>query len=176
MRIRIRALVLLVFVLLAGSWTQALSKGAPAKGGEREAREILLAMMKPGADKAQLSRALQPQGADYKAVFTGEMAQKAEAMYRPAWDSGKLVIEGRPEQTELKLWAATTEDLQTGTGNAREFPGGYKKVAPFLNKGLVFYRFKFVEPGKDLGISFDGLVFVNGRFVIFPKPWRMLGP
>lgn len=49
-------------------------------------------------------------------------------------------------------------------------------MAPFLNKGLVFYRFKFVEPGKELGISFDGLVFVNGRFVIFPKPWRMLGP
>jgi hypothetical protein len=40
---------------------------------------------------------------------------------------------------------------------------------------LKIYRFKFVEPGKDLGMAFDGLIYVNGHWRIFPKPWRALG-
>ena len=32
----------------------------------------------------------------------------------------------------------------------------------------------FVEPGESLGLAFDGLIFVNGRWVLMPKPWRVL--
>lgn len=175
MTVGVRKSAIVGLLLLAGIWAGAA--GAAAKGGgEKEARELLQAFLKPGADRAALSRRLQPQPADYKAVFEGEAAQKAEAMYKPVWEAGKIVLEGKPGQTELTLVSATTEDLQSGAGNAREFPGGYKKIAPSLKKGLVFYRFKFVEPGKDLGMAYDGLVHVNGHFVLFPKPWRMLGP
>ena len=48
-------------------------------------------------------------------------------------------------------------------------------MAAQIKPGLKVYRFKFVEPGEDLGMAFDGLVNVNGHWRIFPKPWRVAG-
>jgi hypothetical protein len=55
-----------------------------------------------------------------------------------------------------------------------EFPGGYKDVLAHMKPGIPIVRFKFVEPGKRLGMAFDGLVHVNGRWVLMPRPWRAL--
>jgi hypothetical protein len=83
-------------------------------------------------------------------------------------------IKPKPNQTEVKLWSATGTDLAAGKGNAKAFPRGYKKIAKHLAPGVTFYRFKFVESGKDTGTAYDGLAFVNGHWVIAPKPWRAL--
>ena len=48
-------------------------------------------------------------------------------------------------------------------------------MAGQLQSGVTLYRFKFVKPGEGLGMAFDGLVHVNGHWVIIPKPWRALG-
>ena len=32
----------------------------------------------------------------------------------------------------------------------------------------------FVEPGKEQGNSYDGLTYVNGHWILIPKPWRGL--
>jgi hypothetical protein len=152
-----------------------LTVKAPVQGGsEKEARALVEAFVKPGANVAELTRKLRPTKADYAAVFEGDAAAKAEAAYGPDWDSGSVVIQGKPEQTEVTLAHATTEELRAGTGGASEFPGGYKKAAPFLKPGLTFWRFKFVRPGETTGMAYDGLVWVNGHFTIFPKPWRFL--
>ena len=34
-------------------------------------------------------------------------------------------------------------------------------------------RFKFVKPGQTFGMAFDGLVYINGKWCIFPKPYRI---
>jgi hypothetical protein len=75
----------------------------------------------------------------------------------------------------LLLWAASSGELKKGTGDSEFFPAGYMKAAPHFKDGLTFYRFKFVRPGEATGFAWDGLVFVNGRWVIFPKPWRVVG-
>jgi len=31
-----------------------------------------------------------------------------------------------------------------------------------------------VKQGETIGLAFDGLVYVNGHWVIMPKPWRAL--
>jgi hypothetical protein len=152
----------------------ALSPARAGKGDDQDAKAVLQAFLQPGADAAALTRRLRPQGADYKAVFSGELARKAEAEYGKAWEGGKLVIARKDEQTELKVFSATTEELQAGSGEAREFPGGYRKIAPQLGKGLRFYRFKFVKPGESAGMAYDGLVFVNGHWAFFPKPFRLV--
>jgi hypothetical protein len=143
-------------------------------GGEAQARALLGQFVKPGADCAALSKQLRPTKEDFAAVFSGDAAAKAAAGYGPPWDAGQMVIQGKPDQTEVLLWSATSDELKAGTGNAGKFPGGYKQVAQSLQPGLTLYLFKFVRPGADLGMAFDGLVFVNGHFVIFPKPWRVL--
>lgn len=150
------------------------SDAPAAVGGAEGAKALLAEALKPGADLARLSATLRPSTADYAAVLKGDAAAKAEAHYKAAWDLGRLVLARKPDQTELLVWAATSEELQKGTGNAREFPGGYRSVVQHFQPGITWYRFKFVEPGSTSGMAYDGLVFVNGRWVIIPKPWRAL--
>lgn len=145
-------------------------------GTEAGAKALLQRFLDPTQDVEKLSATLRPQAGDYAKVFAGESAAKAQAAYGPAWDAGAMQIKPKAGQTELLLWSASSEDVKAWTGAAKEhFPGGYEKVGQHLNPGLTLYRFKFVEPGKTLGMAFDGLVHVDGRWVIFPKPWRALG-
>jgi len=143
-----------------------------ADGTEKGARALLEAFLKPGADHAALSKGLRPTSADFKSIFEGDAAASAEKTYAEPWDKGQMVVKPNPGQTELLLFSATTDELKAGAPKAKEFPGGYAKVAGLFKKGLTLYRFKFVEKGKDIGMAYDGLTFVNGHWVIVPKPWK----
>jgi len=55
-----------------------------------------------------------------------------------------------------------------------EFPGGYEQVRGQFVGDFPIVRFKFIEPGETSGMAFDGLIFVNDRWVFMPKPWRGL--
>lgn len=142
---------------------------------EEGAKALLAEFVEPGADHAALSQQLRPTKADYDAVFEPDLAAKAESVYGPAWEGGQLVIAPKPGQTEVKVYSATSDELKSWTGNAEEFPGGYKDVAAQLKPGVKIYGFRFVEPGESLGMAYDGLVNVNGHWRIFPKPWRVAG-
>lgn len=143
-------------------------------GTEAGAKALLEAFMKPGADLPGMSKALRPTSADYKTLYAADFAEKLDKMYSPAWDAGALVLKPKPGQTGLLLFSATTDDFKAGNEKAGKFPGGYKKIVDKLNPGQTLYRFKFVEPGKTLGMAFDGLAHVNGHWVIVPKPWRAM--
>lgn len=150
--------------------------GTDFPGNKEGAKALLLQFLQSGVDKAALTKKLRPTSRDYRTVFKGVTAKKAEAGYQAPWDQGKIIIRGKPGQTELLVWSATTQELQKGTGDSGSFPGGYAKIASNFKEGLTFYRFKFVKPGESLGFAWDGLIFVNGHWVIFPKPWRVLLP
>jgi hypothetical protein len=179
-----------IALLLAGCGPRESDGGTPAPptsptqpsgddastypGTEEGAKALLAEFVKPGADHASLTRPLRPTRADLEAIFEGDLAAKADAMYGPAWDSGKLVVAPKSGQTEVKIASATSNEIKSGAGAASELPGGWKDVAGKMKPDIRIYRFKFVEPGKDLGMAFDGLVFVNGNWRIVPKPWRAL--
>ncbi|MGB0678489.1 MAG: hypothetical protein ACPGUV_02380, partial [Polyangiales bacterium] len=138
---------------------------------------LLGAFLASGANHAALSAQLKPAAADYAKVFVKvEMAKKAEAVYAGLWQAiAQSPIAPKPGQTALLVWQASTEELRAGKGDAREFPGGYQQAAAELQPGLTFYRFKFVKPGETSGMAFDGLVNLDGRWIIVPKPWRVTG-
>jgi hypothetical protein len=163
-------------ILAAGVLEVLLACGsAAAADRSAEARAMLEAFVQPGADAATLSRKLRPAKADYDAVFLPDAAARLLAAYEPAWTSGSLVLKGKPGQTAVLVWSATSEDMKAWRPAARDrFPGGYQQVAPHLRPGVTLYSFKFVEPGQTLGMAFDGLANVNGRWCIFPKPFRVL--
>ncbi len=144
------------------------------QASEDGARALLEQFVAPHADQLALTRSLRPTSNDYKTLFDAKAAAKIEAAQAKDWDSKRAVIKPKPGQTEIKVWGATGSDIAKGTGNAREFPAGYKTVAKHLSPTVLFFRFKFVEPGKDTGTAYDGLAFINGRWVIAPKPWRAL--
>ncbi len=155
------------------SAVQAAAPAPSTNATEEGARAVLAPFLLPGADHAALSATLRPAPQDYTTLFTDDFAQKAQEMYDPVWESGELVIAPKEGQTELILHGATTEELKGWTGSASEFPEGYKEVAQKMKDGLTIYRFTFVTPGDELGMAFDGLVYVNGHWVIVPKPWRV---
>lgn len=144
---------------------------------EEGAKTMLKEFAKPGADLAALTKPLRPTKADYEAVFDAEFAAKAAALYDPAWDGGKMVITPNdPARTDVKLYPSTSDDVKSWSGAAaKDFAGGWKEVAPHLKPGVKIYRFDFVEPGKSVGMVYEGLVNVNGNWRIFPKPWRAVG-
>ena len=148
---------------------------AAAADRTAEAKAMLEAFVKPGADQAALSAKLRPTKADYDAVFLPDASARLQAAYEPAWSAGSLVLKGKPGQTSVLVWGATSEDLKAWRAAARDrFPGGYQKVGAHLRPGVTLYAFKFVEPGETLGMAFDGLTYVNGHWALFPKPFRVL--
>lgn len=144
------------------------------QGNADGARALLTQFVAENADHAALTRSLRPTSSDYKSLFDAATAPKVEAAHAKDWDSGKAVIKPKAGQTEIKIWGATGADLAAGKGDAKEFPGGYKKVGKHLVATQMFFRFKFVEAGKDQGTAYDGLAFVNGHWVIAPKPWKAI--
>lgn len=169
------------WMVLAGACSAVLAILAPApanpepKGPDDEAMALLQEFVRPGADHAALSQKLRPAKADYDAVFGPELVPKLQAAYEPAWEQGLMVVRGKRDQQAVLMWGASSEEIKSWNGAAAQhFPGGWKQVAPHLKPGLRIYAFKFVEPGQTLGMAFDGLVRVNGKWRIFPKPWRAL--
>ena len=159
-------------VLAIAGGAIALAETFP--GTDEGAKQLADAFLKPGADHAALSKQLRPTAADYAAVFDGDFGTKVAAAWDPAWEAGKMVMAPKAGQTEVRVSSATTEELKAGTGNAAELAGGWKEAAAKMKPGLKVYRFHFLEPGKTAGMSFDGLIYVNGNWRVFPKPWRAL--
>jgi hypothetical protein len=126
-----------------------------------------------GSNAEKLSNMLRPVAEDYAAVFEGDFGKKAAETYKEPWEKGLLTLKPKPGQTEIKVLSVTTEDLKSRSERSREFPGGWQEMAPHLKAGLTIYLVRFTEPGKERGQRFDGLIYVNERWRIFPKPWRI---
>ena len=143
------------------------------KEGEEGAKAFLNQFVASNADYAGLTKGLHPATVDYKAMFDASTAGKVESSQAKDWTKA-TIRPGKPGQTEVKVWSATGADLAAGKGNAKEFPEQYKKFGRHLVPTLTYWKFKFVEPGKDVGTAYDGLAFVNGHWAIAPRPWRAL--
>jgi hypothetical protein len=138
-----------------------------------KAHDMLAEFTKPGANHQTLYAALRPKPEDYEAVFVGDTAAKAKAAMEPLWDSGKY-LDPTAEQTEISVNGATPDQLAKHEGNAASCPGGYKAIADKLNPKIVVYCARFSKPGEKGGLTVDAIVFVNGHWAYFPKPFRIL--
>jgi hypothetical protein len=149
------------------------ASGAKADGTEAGAKELLSGFLKPGADVKTMSAALRPTKGDYEAVFSKDFAAKLAAAHDPEWEKGTFVLKVPPEKTELSLAGYSTSDIRAWTKSVSDnLPGGYKKIKDEFNEGFTVYKFEIKEPGKESGIAFDALIFVNGQWRLFPKPFR----
>jgi hypothetical protein len=124
-------------------------------------------------------QALRPTTADYRALFKDPFAARAETYYgRTLWDLKPTEAPrplAKPDQTEVRIAKATTDEIAAWTPEARSVvPGGYEKIREQFKSGLVVYTWDYVKPGEESGMAFNGLVHVNGHWVFVPKPWRVL--
>ncbi|MDA7427009.1 hypothetical protein PGB28_00960 [Primorskyibacter aestuariivivens] len=147
--------------------------GADTPGSEADARLLLSKFLVPGADLAALTWSLKPTEAEIRTVYADPLASKLIALYNQMYQPG-VKLEPKPEYTDLWMVRATTAQMRRGDAVLRDFPGGYKKVRGAMMGDFPVVYFKFVRPGETSGLAFDGLVHVNNRWVLMPKPWRAL--
>jgi hypothetical protein len=146
---------------------------APAGRLDDEARALLEQFLKPGADLQALTESLAPRRQDIHEVYGDPLATALEPYLATTYGSGEAIAP-QPGQTELQRVVTTTGALRSDPAVLAEFPGGYADVLSNFTADVPIARFKFVAPGEDLGMAFDGLLHVNGRLVLIPKPWRAL--
>lgn len=136
------------------------------------AHTLLKQFTDPTVDKAALTQSLRPTSEDIAIIFKPSLAAKIEDYVSKVFGAGS--IEPKPSYTEVLVTVASTSDLIDAGPALREFPGGYKRLRPHLRRNIPIVRFKFVEPGETLGLAFDGLYWVNDRWVLVPKGWRVV--
>lgn len=149
------------------------NKKSDGPGSEADAVAFLNQFLAPGADLTALTSAMAPTAADISAVYSEPLAGKLVAMYAQMFTPAAR-IGPKPDQNALIVVHATTGALQRGDAVLRDFPGGYDQVRGQFIADVPIVRFKFVTQGETLGLAFDGLIHVNGRWVLMPKPWRAL--
>lgn len=137
------------------------------------AKDTLNKFFEAKADFKQLTLSLKPTDADYATYFDASVVEKAKTGYAALWENTPS-FQPQEGQTELLLYTATTEEIKNKTGEGADFPGGYADVIDQIKPNQTISRFVFVKPGETLGMSFDGLVYVNGHWVLFPKPWKAI--
>jgi len=148
--------------------------GAGGTGTEAEARTFLDEFLKADTNKHALSLRLEPRADDYDAVYDEASVEKIRTWYQHAWSTHKLTIQGTRDQTELQVFHMTTDDVKANADPAKQFPNGYQRLASALKPGVTIYGFRFVKPGETTGTAYDGLIFVNGHWAFFPKPFHAL--
>jgi len=151
------------------AWAQA---GFPPT--ERGARAVAAQFLaNSGVEPRAAMLKLRPTQADYLAVYKEPVAGALEAENDRHWNKGET-LRVSAQRTEILMIVVPTDDLIDGKPVLSEFPGGYRRVLPYLKRGIPIARFKYVEPGKTTGLAVDGLVHVNGRWVFMPKPWTVV--
>lgn len=151
---------------------------APDEGlelGGPEAAQKFIASLADESTRSASVLGLEPSHADYLAVYGETFGGAFESALKDSWTKHQIVpAPWGPDQTEVKLSRATSEDFKAWEGEAPRFPRGYKRVAEHMQPGHVFYQFRFLKPGQGAGSNWDGLVWVGGAWKLFPKPYAIL--
>jgi hypothetical protein len=121
-----------------------------------------------------LLHAVRPRPEDYAKAFREPLAAAAAQAFAAVWAEPPSLQLPRPEQTQLILDLAPAGMLGSDNELSRRFPGGYRKLAPYLVPNRVWARWKLVRPGETIGMAYDGLVWLDDHWAWFPKPYRVL--
>jgi hypothetical protein len=138
-------------------------------------RARFLPFVEPGAQLRALSAALRPRPGDAAKAFVGEAAARVQAASDAAWASAHPPILGpKPGQTEVTATVCHARMLGTEGPLSRDLPRAMHALAPHLDPTRVWGTVRFHRPGETSGMRFDGLVWIDDRWVWFPKPWQWI--
>ncbi len=126
------------------------------------------------ATQLKLTKALKPNFKDIQAIFPdAAMQNRARKYINQLFDKEKFLVRPLAESNQVLIWTASTNDFKAAIGDAVHFPSDFIKILPYLEDDVIIHRFKFVKDQFPAGISFEGLVRVNDKWVIFPKIWKI---
>jgi hypothetical protein len=145
---------------LAGLFTRVV---ANMKSGKPEAAVALIKGLIPGEASARAALVENVDGATLAAMLSHYRTLAARM------DPAQAGRGFKTERDQIKVHAATTEQIAGGAAAAVEFPEGAREAAKsILRPGVTFYEVELTEPGADSGTKFH-LLYWDGA------EWRMLG-
>jgi hypothetical protein len=111
---------------------------------------------------------LRPRTADYHRVFEPDFAaDAAEHGYRQLW--GNAPLWPVPADASFEVHCATADAFPDA------FPGGYREIACYLKKDVVWAAWSVFSGVRTVHGLYDGLAEVEpGRWAWFPRPWKAL--
>ncbi len=130
---------------------------APAAPPKDEIKAIAVALR---GNKAALMK-LKPTTAQVaQIVNTPEDAAKLNAYVEKLYASisQEGLTSSSPDQTDVFV--------------SVDLPGGYERIKSRLKPGVTVYGFKYVVPGQTTGMAYDGLIKLDGGWILIPKMWR----
>ena len=141
---------------------------------QTKAQVFLSAFLSNDAErKARAGQLLRPTDDDWSTVFADDAIDDFKAYYQGFFLANVLPT-AKVNQTEIRIAGAYPDLLRTDNPLSARFPGGYRQILPLLKPENVWLSWKFTQPGQRIGMAYDGLVHLpDGRFVWFPKPWRV---
>ncbi len=165
---------LLVLAIGCSSNKSAKNSTAPYPNSEEGVKQIAAVFMKGGSEADVLLKSMEPDIEDCKAIVINEDDAKklAVVVAKMYLEANAALIAPKEGQTEILVRHTTAENLKARTD--MELPGGYTTNASKFKDGLHLYGFKFVKPGEKIGMAYDGLYYVNNKWVFIPKTWRYL--
>lgn len=107
---------------------------------------------------------------DCQSVFEG---QHAETYFRSLEEMKSKPVnkpnEGNETFADLRIEYFSTSDIQQGKGN---YAGGMERIVDKLQTGVIFYKVSLLrKKGDEYGLALNYWVWINGRWVFFPKPY-----
>ncbi|MEW6211893.1 MAG: hypothetical protein AB1631_26290 [Acidobacteriota bacterium] len=136
---------------------------------------------------AQLTRQLLPDERRIRKALKDDISadtvNRIVAFYQSriptAEDQLAKVFYAKPENTQVNVYAATSEEIARYEGGStafNHFPGGSKRIAAeMLHPRMTFYEVELVKPGETAGMTYHLFFWDGAQWTMLGPVWRMLG-
>ena len=138
-------------------------------------RPLLEALVDP-ARSADTIASLAPRPGDAAKAFLGTDAELAavDDRYAGLWAGDPPRVRAPSAQVTLRIIVATGGMLLPDAPMAKVFPPTWARVAERLRPERAWIAWAYEPVAGGRGTDYDGLVWLDDRWVWFPAPWRVL--
>lgn len=117
---------------------------------------------------------LAPRREDIAKLFDEDIASEVADLVMAEWARPPLA-ENDPGRPTLTITAATAGLLRFPSELSDPFPRGYRDIAPWMVPGRVWLAWTWSKAPGEFGTRYDGLVWVDDRWALLPKPFHAVG-
>jgi hypothetical protein len=117
---------------------------------------------------------LAPTRDDFAQLFDEELAGPVADAVMVEWARPPLANPGEGYE-KLEVTASTAGLMRFPNELSDAFPRGYRDIAPWMVPSRVWLAWTWSNASGG-AVRYDGLVWLDGRWIWLPKPFRFVGP
>ena len=132
--------------------------------------------LNPDIDHNKLMLQAQPTLADCRVLFKDGLAMHVFNSYSVMYKRLIMIGESWDKLHSKDFFDYRSTDYNQLIDGKSNLPGGmsWPEVLNNLNQGIIFHSLYFKQYGHEFGVSMAPWVYINDRWVFFPKLWRVM--